>query len=76
MLQNLDWAARYNVIAIPLAAGALAWAGLTLSPAIGAILMSMFTIVVALKWPGAELSRTRPSACVRWWTAPERPTAG
>jgi hypothetical protein len=48
MLQNLGWAAGYNVIAIPLAAGVLAWAGITLSPAIGAILMSLSTIVVAL----------------------------
>ncbi|HET9610507.1 MAG TPA: copper-translocating P-type ATPase [Acidimicrobiales bacterium] len=48
MLQNLGWAAGYNVVAIPLAAGVLAWAGLTLSPAIGAILMSLSTIVVAL----------------------------
>ncbi|HEY8523525.1 MAG TPA: heavy metal translocating P-type ATPase [Acidimicrobiales bacterium] len=47
MLQNLGWAAGYNVLAIPLAAGALAWAGLTLSPAVGAILMSASTIVVA-----------------------------
>ncbi|HTJ38709.1 MAG TPA: copper-translocating P-type ATPase [Dactylosporangium sp.] len=47
MTQNLAWAAGYNVIAIPLAAGALAWAGITLSPAIGAILMSASTIVVA-----------------------------
>jgi P-type Cu2+ transporter len=48
MLQNLGWAAGYNVLAIPLAAGVLAWAGLTLSPAVGAILMSASTIVVAL----------------------------
>jgi Cu2+-exporting ATPase len=48
MVQNLAWAAGYNVIAIPLAAGVLAWAGLTLSPAVGAILMSASTIVVAL----------------------------
>jgi Cu2+-exporting ATPase len=48
MLQNLAWAAGYNVIAIPLAAGALAWAGITLSPAVGAVLMSLSTIVVAL----------------------------
>jgi Cu2+-exporting ATPase len=47
MIQNLAWAAGYNVIAIPLAAGVLAWAGLTLSPAVGAILMSASTIVVA-----------------------------
>jgi Cu2+-exporting ATPase len=48
MLQNLGWAAGYNVIAIPLAAGVLAWAGLTLGPAIGAVLMSASTILVAL----------------------------
>jgi len=48
MVQNLAWAAGYNVIAIPLAAGVLAWAGITLSPAIGAVLMSASTIVVAL----------------------------
>jgi Cu2+-exporting ATPase len=48
MVQNLAWAAGYNVIAIPLAAGALAWAGLTLPPAVGAVLMSLSTIVVAV----------------------------
>jgi P-type Cu2+ transporter len=48
MVQNLAWAAGYNVVAIPLAAGVLAPAGITLSPAIGAILMSASTIVVAL----------------------------
>jgi Cu2+-exporting ATPase len=48
MVQNLVWAAGYNVVAIPLAAGALAWAGVMLSPAVGAILMSLSTIVVAL----------------------------
>ncbi|WP_203708284.1 copper-translocating P-type ATPase [Asanoa iriomotensis] len=48
MIQNLAWAAGYNVVAIPLAAGVLAWAGFTLSPAIGAVLMSASTIVVAL----------------------------
>jgi len=47
-LQNLFWAAGYNIAAIPLAGGALAWAGLTLQPAIGAVLMSVSTIVVAL----------------------------
>ena len=46
-LQNLGWAAGYNIVAIPLAAGAFAWAGLTLSPAVGAVLMSLSTIVVA-----------------------------
>ncbi|GAB3645424.1 HAD family hydrolase [Glycomyces tarimensis] len=48
MVENLAWAAGYNVVAIPLAAGVLAWAGFTLGPAIGAVLMSASTIVVAL----------------------------
>ena len=48
MVQNLVWATGYNAFAIPLAAGVLAWAGFTLSPAIGAILMSLSTVVVAL----------------------------
>jgi Cu2+-exporting ATPase len=48
MLQNLGWAAGYNVVAIPLAAGALAWKGIVLSPAIGAVLMSLSTIIVAI----------------------------
>ncbi|MEV0903108.1 heavy metal translocating P-type ATPase [Actinoplanes sp. NPDC049802] len=48
MIQNLAWAAGYNIVAIPLAAGVLAWAGITLSPAVGAVLMSASTIVVAL----------------------------
>jgi Cu2+-exporting ATPase len=48
MQQNLVWAAGYNVAAIPLAAGALAWAGITLPMAVGAVLMSASTVVVAL----------------------------
>jgi Cu2+-exporting ATPase len=48
MRQNLTWAAGYNVIAIPLAAGVLAPWGVTLPPAVGALLMSLSTIVVAL----------------------------
>jgi Cu2+-exporting ATPase len=48
MVQNLWWATGYNVIAIPLAAGALAWAGIVLSPAVGAVLMSVSTVVVAV----------------------------
>jgi Cu2+-exporting ATPase len=48
MIQNLAWAAGYNIIAIPAAAGAFAWAGVTMPPALGAVLMSLSTIVVAL----------------------------
>jgi Cu2+-exporting ATPase len=48
MIQNLWYAAGYNVVAIPLAAGALAWAGVILSPAVGALLMSLSTVVVAI----------------------------
>ena len=47
MLQNLWWAAGYNIIAIPLAAGVLYKWGITLSPAVGAVLMSLSTIIVA-----------------------------
>jgi P-type Cu2+ transporter len=48
MLQNLVWATGYNVVAIPLAAGALAWAGIVLAPAAAAVLMSTSTVVVAI----------------------------
>ena len=48
MLQNLAWATGYNVIALPLAAGALAWAGIALAPAAAALLMSASTVIVAL----------------------------
>jgi Cu2+-exporting ATPase len=47
MIQNLIWGAGYNVVAIPLAAGAFAGFGFVLSPALGAVLMSLSTIVVA-----------------------------
>ncbi len=47
MLQNLAWATGYNVVAIPVAAGALAWAGIVMPPALAAVLMSVSTIVVA-----------------------------
>jgi Cu2+-exporting ATPase len=48
MVQNLWWAAGYNVVAIPLAAGVLAWAGIILAPAVGAVLMSASTVIVAI----------------------------
>jgi Cu2+-exporting ATPase len=48
MWQNLIWATGYNIISVPLAAGVLAPAGIVLSPATGAVLMSVSTIVVAL----------------------------
>lgn len=48
MIQNLWWAAGYNIVAIPLAAGVLYNAGIVLSPAIGAVLMSLSTVIVAI----------------------------
>ncbi|HET9985214.1 MAG TPA: heavy metal translocating P-type ATPase [Longimicrobiales bacterium] len=56
MVQNLAWATGYNVLAIPLAAGAFAWAGLVLPPAVGALLMSTSTVIVAVN---AQLLRRR-----------------
>jgi len=48
MVQNLWWGAGYNIVPLPLAAGVLAPVGIILSPAAGAVLMSISTIVVAL----------------------------
>lgn len=48
MVQNLWWATGYNVVAIPLAAGVLVTAGIVLSPAAGAVLMSLSTVIVAI----------------------------
>lgn len=56
MVQNLWWAAGYNIVAIPLAAGVLAAKGVVLSPAVGAVLMSASTIIVAAN---AQLLRRR-----------------
>jgi Cu2+-exporting ATPase len=60
MVQNLAWGAGYNVAAIPMAAGMFAFAGLTLSPAVGAILMSASTVVVALNAQLLRRVRLRP----------------
>ena len=57
MIQNLIWGAGYNVLAIPLAAGAFMPLGLVLSPALGAVLMSLSTIIVAAN---AQLLRRPP----------------
>jgi Cu2+-exporting ATPase len=67
MLQNLAWGAGYNLAAIPLAAGVLAGAGLTLSPAVGAILMSVSTVIVALNAQllrRVDLGRPQPAAAL------------
>ncbi len=59
MIQNLWWAAGYNVIALPLAAGVLAPWGILLSPAVGAVLMSLSTVIVAVN---AQLMRRQTFA--------------
>ena len=62
MIQNLAWAAGYNVVALPLAAGVLAWAGVALSPAVAAVLMSASTIVVALNAQLLRRVQLRPAS--------------
>jgi Cu2+-exporting ATPase len=59
MLQNLFWAAGYNIVALPLAAGVLAPIGILLSPAVGALLMSLSTVIVAIN---AQLLRRQELA--------------
>ena len=61
MWQNLAWATGYNIVAVPLAAGVLASAGIVLSPAVGAVLMSASTIVVALNAQLLRRLELRPS---------------
>jgi P-type Cu2+ transporter len=62
MLQNLAWATGYNAVAIPLAAGVLAWAGIALGPAVAAALMSVSTIVVAINAQFLRTVELRPAA--------------
>jgi P-type Cu2+ transporter len=62
MLQNLWWAAGYNVAAIPLAAGVLAWAGFVLPMAVGAMLMSLSTVIVAVNAQLLRRVSLRPEA--------------
>lgn len=67
MVQNLLWATGYNAVALPLAAGALAGAGILLSPAAGAVLMSLSTVIVAvnarlLRMPEREPAEREPVA--------------
>jgi len=60
MKENLVWATGYNIVAIPLAAGVLAPIGILLSPAVGALLMSLSTVIVAFN--AQLLRRTRLTA--------------
>jgi len=62
MTQNLVWATGYNVFAIPLAAGVLFGSGIVLAPALGAVLMSISTVVVALN---AQLLRRTDLALIK-----------
>jgi Cu2+-exporting ATPase len=72
MIQNLWWAAGYNIIVLPLAAGVLPPWGINISPAFGALLMSLSTVIVAvnaqllgrqesLRFPDIELVKPNPS---------------
>jgi P-type Cu2+ transporter len=61
-VENLGWAVGYNVVAIPLAAGAFAWAGVILPPAVGALAMSVSTIVVAINAMLLRRIDLRPAA--------------
>jgi Cu2+-exporting ATPase len=68
MVQNLWWAAGYNILAVPLAAGVFAGLGLVVSPAVGAVLMSLSTVIVAFNSQtlrkyepkGAEFIKAQP----------------
>ena len=80
MIQNLLWATGYNVVAIPLAAGALyAW-GVLLSPAVGAVLMSASTVIVAINARMLKIeimndpARSRPNCSTGWTPIGAPPT--
>jgi Cu2+-exporting ATPase len=62
MVENLAWAVGYNVVAIPLAAGAFAWAGVILPPAVGALAMSVSTVLVAINAMLLRRIDLRPTA--------------
>jgi Cu2+-exporting ATPase len=62
MQQNLAWATGYNVLTVPLAAGVLAPVGFVLPPAVGAVMMSLSTIVVALNAQLLRRINLRPEA--------------
>ncbi|HFE52889.1 MAG TPA: copper-translocating P-type ATPase [Bacteroidetes bacterium] len=62
MVQNLAWATGYNAFAIPLAAGALYTYGILLSPAMGAVLMSLSTVIVAVNARFLKVRSTRPAS--------------
>jgi Cu2+-exporting ATPase len=72
MWQNLAWATGYNVLTVPLAAGVLAPVGVVLPPAVGAIMMSLSTIVVAANAQLLRRVQLRPAAGAR----PEPAVAG
>jgi Cu2+-exporting ATPase len=57
MVQNLAWATGYNVVAIPLAAGALYFSGIVLTPALGALFMSLSTVIVSINSRFLKLAR-------------------
>ncbi len=59
MVQNLAWATGYNIIALPLAAGVLYSWGILLSPAIGAVLMSLSTIIVAINASTLKVKKSK-----------------
>lgn len=65
MLQNLFWATGYNIIAIPLAAGVLFTYGIIISPALGALFMSLSTVIVAINARFLKVEKVRMSSAPR-----------